>query len=197
MNVDNLALKNYFLDFNKRALDLFAKKRYRRGKRPSVYYANSTATFHPLVEGDLVFKLNPGPEYQCAKSTYSRHHTRKTRPARNTSNLIEIQRLPLNKIVQNSCLSLCLMNAQSIRNKTANFSDYVCENKFDLVAVTETWLQKKDDAVRVELCPAGYKLVDHPRLRRGGGGIGLLHRDSLRVTTVRNGEEESLITLSF
>ena len=180
-----------YLVFNNRALDYFAKERHRRSKRPSVYYANSTATFHMLLKGDLVFKLNPGPEYRSAKSSYSRHHARKARSKCNTSNLIEIQRLPLNKIAQNSCLSLCLMNAQSIRNKTADFVDYVCENKLDLVAVTETWLQKKDDAVRVKLCPAGYKFVDHPRLRRGRGGIGLLHRHSFGVTTVRSGEEES------
>ena len=48
-----------------------------------------------------------------------------------------------------------------------------------------------DDAIRVELCPAGYKLIEYPRTRRCGGGIGLLYKDSLRVTKVRNGEEES------
>ena len=34
-----------------------------------------------------------------------------------------------------------------------------------------------DDAIRVELCPAGYKLTDYPRTRRCGGGIGLLYKD--------------------
>lgn len=49
----------------------------------------------------------------------------------------------------------------------------------------------KDDVVRVELCPDGYKLVDQSRLKRGGGGIGFLYRGCFRVTTVRSGEEES------
>lgn len=35
--------------------------RIRRYKRPCAYYSNSTATFRPLLIGDLVFKLNPGP----------------------------------------------------------------------------------------------------------------------------------------
>ena len=47
------------------------------------------------------------------------------------------------------------------------------------------------DKVDDELCPAGYKLIDYPRTGRGGGGIRLLYKDSLRVTKVRNGEEES------
>ena len=106
----------------------------------------------------------------------------KCRLARNTSNLIEIKRAPLNRTPDNSrLLSLCLPNAQSVRSKTADFVDYICENKYDLVTITETWLQKRDDAVRVELCPTGYKLIDHPRSGRGGGGIGLLFRDYLRV----------------
>ena len=43
----------------------------------------------------------------------------------------------------------------------------------------------------MELCPAGYKLIDYPRTRRCGGGIALLYKESLRVTKVRNGEKES------
>ena len=56
-------------------------------------------------------------------------------------------------------MSLCLLNAQSVRNKTADFVDYICENKYDLVAITETWLQKRDNAVRGELRPTGYQLI--------------------------------------
>ena len=33
----------------------------KRHKRPYIYYSGSNATFHPLLIGDLVFKLNPGP----------------------------------------------------------------------------------------------------------------------------------------
>ena len=110
--------------------------------------------------------------------------------SRNSANLVNIRCEPFLNIVNHS-LSLCLMNTQSVRNKTADFVDYVCGQAFDLVAITETWLKTIDDAIRVELCPAGYKLVDYPRTRRCGGGIGLLYKNSLRVTEVRNSEKES------
>ena len=84
------------------------------------------------------------------------------------------------------------MNAQSVRNKTADFVDYVCERRYDLVVITETWLQPHDDALRIELCPPGYKFIDFPRQERTGGGIGLLYKDSLRVSTTRDGIQESL-----
>ncbi|XP_022791547.1 uncharacterized protein LOC111330848 [Stylophora pistillata] len=83
------------------------------------------------------------------------------------------------------------MNAQSVRNKTADFVDYVCERKYDLVAIIETWLQPRDAALRTELCPPGHKFIDFPRQERIGGGIGLLYKDSFRVKKTRDGIQES------
>ncbi|PFX18016.1 hypothetical protein AWC38_SpisGene17650 [Stylophora pistillata] len=37
----------------------------KRQCRPSIYYANSVSTFQPLLVGDLVFKINPGPMYNA------------------------------------------------------------------------------------------------------------------------------------
>ena len=83
---------------------------------------------------------------------------------------------------------MCLLNIRSLRNKTADFVDYVCETKVDLFAITETWLCPNDDAIRNESCPVGYVLADHSRTgcRRGGTalviGIRLLLK---RLTLVR------------
>ena len=37
------------------------RPRSRRHRRHCVYYANSCATFHLTLSGELIFKLNPGP----------------------------------------------------------------------------------------------------------------------------------------
>ena len=55
---------------NKGAFVFFIKNRSRRSKSPCAYYANSTATFHPLLEGDLVFKSNPRLSQQGINSTH-------------------------------------------------------------------------------------------------------------------------------
>ena len=151
----------------------------KRRKRPCAYYSNSTATFHCLLVGDLVFKLNPGPENNDNLSTLCSHGIRKTPPSmrsRNPSNLTVVNRLPLVKNVKRP-LSFCLMNARSVRNKSADIFDFVCEYKIDLLAITETWLNANDDAVTNELCPTNYKLYDHPRTDRVGGGTALLYRE--------------------
>ena len=80
---------------------------------------------------------------------------------------ISIKRVPFIKS-SSTPLSLCLLNSRSVRNKSAAFFDYICECKADLVAVTETWLSCCDDAIRVELCPDGYKLLDHVQLYCSG-----------------------------
>ena len=61
----------------------------------------------------------------------------------------------------------------------------------DLIAITETWLTINDSAVKAELCPDGYKLMEHPRTLRRGGGTGLLFRDTLTVKIVAAGEKDS------
>ena len=62
-------------------------------------------------------------------------------------------------------LSLLVLNARSVRGKklerAAYISDYVLENRFDCVGITETWLSSVDaDNVTTlsALVPSTYKL---------------------------------------
>ena len=51
-------------------------RKFKRGKRPCAYYSNSSATFHCMLESDLVFKLNPGPTNNDDQSAISSHCSR-------------------------------------------------------------------------------------------------------------------------
>ena len=83
------------------------------------------------------------------------------------------------------------MNARSVRNKSADIFDFVCEYKIDLLAIIETWLNANDDAVRNEFCPSNYKLCYHSGIDRIGGGTALLYRDLLHVKKINAGVKES------
>ena len=138
-------------------------RRTKRCKRPCSYYSNSLATFHCLLVGDLVFKLNPGP-----METGEPLPTSHSRPSgslirlRNPSNLFTVNRVPFSKS-GNQVLSL-----RSVRSKIAVIFDYVCDCKADLVAIKETWLGDHDAAVRAVLCPDGYKILDQGRDGQSG-----------------------------
>ena len=96
-----------------------------------------------------------------------------------------------NNVNPNNGLTGFTLNARSVRNKTADIFDVICESKADLIAITETWFTKNDSAVKVELCPIGYKIVDHPRTGRTGGGTALIFRDTLNVKKVDGGQKDS------
>ena len=60
---------------------------------------------------------------------------------RNNNNLVNVHCLSMGKNFINKLpLSLCLLNAHLIRNKSADFVEYACESKVDIFAITETWL---------------------------------------------------------
>lgn len=156
------------------------KTKIKWAKRLCAYYSNSSATFHCLLEGDLVFKLNPGP----LNNGYEQSSAR--RFSRNSSNLITVHRqpyngtsnAPLSLVLINSpsasSLKFCLLNSRLVRNKTGDLVDYILHDcKPDIVAITESWFGQHDDAVHVELCPEGYNLLDHTREKRCGGGTAL------------------------
>ena len=147
----------------------------KRTKQPCAYYCNSLASFRCPLEGDLVFKLNPGPtdDQQIIRPHYSllRSVSLSTR-TRDLSNLITVERVPalarLNTYLPNDQLRFCVMNAQSLNNKAGELTDFVCEYRPDIVALTETWFYETESASRTLCTPSGYNLLDHPRVKRRG-----------------------------
>ena len=171
-------------------------------------YSYTTATFHCLLIGDLVFKLNPAPENNGGNSnTYPHCHRARRARSRNPSNLITITDNGLhrngyvnlyganNKTAGSplaSRISLCSLNARSLRNKTAAFVGLVCDVKADIFTICESWLTANDSAVLSELSPPGYKTLCHcPRANQTGGGTALLSRDGIEVVKVFSTDKSS------
>ncbi len=88
-------------------------------------------------------------------------------------------------------LQFCHLNAQSVRNKTVTIVDYICERNIDVCAITESWLKEGDIVKENELSPDGYKLKSTPRSGRGGGGIALIYRESLKPEHLSSFEKDS------
>ena len=88
-------------------------------------------------------------------------------------------------------LKLCCLNTRSLKNKTADFVAYAIDSRADLFALTETWFTDIDVAHKVEATPPGFRLLDHPRKNRVGGGTALLFRDHLHVKKLAGDEVDS------
>ena len=59
--------------------------------------------------------------------------------------------------------------------------EYLQENDIDIFGLTETWLNPSDKLVLADVIPNGYTLHQIPRPSGRGGGVAILHKDSVSV----------------
>ena len=103
----------------------------------------------------------------------------------NTNNLISI---PLEPQIQKSPpLLFAILNARSLKNKHTAITDYIIDNKLDIVAFTETWLSNdgSDDVTVSHMSIPGYTFSHVPRSYSVGGGVALLHRSNLKFSMIQ------------
>nr|CAI5849020.1 unnamed protein product [Callosobruchus analis] len=67
------------------------------------------------------------------------------------------------------------LNVRSLLPKFTSFKDQFAENKFNCIALSETWLNSSTDSSEVTL--NGYKLFRSDRDGRGGGVACFLKKD--------------------
>ena len=130
--------------------------------------------------------------YSDRKLPYYYNVNKRKKCGSNAKNLIVIPGVTLktpNICRKENQVRLCSLNAQSLRNKSADFVCYASSIRADIFAVTETWFSECDAAHRTEATPPGFKLIDHCRDGRWGGGTALLVKDSLQVKKVDAGEK--------
>ena len=66
-----------------------------------------------------------------------------------------------------------LLNIQSVSNKTFDVRGLLNDERFSMLALTETWLTKFDSAKICEMIPDTHTFVHSPREDKRGGGVGL------------------------
>ena len=83
---------------------------------------------------------------------------------------------------QRSCAKFALVNAQSVRNRTALLlSDYVMSNNIDIACITETWLTQLDNVDIAVLQGNNYTLSHVMRDNIRGGGVGVLFKSTYKL----------------
>ena len=102
--------------------------------------------------------------------------------------------MPLQSLPVKQRLRLAHLNAHSVCNKTDSIRDLVIDNQLDVCAILETWLYFGHMAAK-DILPPGYALkhkhrpTEHQedtkkRDGKRGGGVAVIHRDSLTVSRV-------------
>jgi exonuclease III len=80
-------------------------------------------------------------------------------------------------------LNFAVQNARSVVAKAAHIHDLVAGYQLDLLVITETWMQSDaPSAIQCDTAPSGYQVIHQSRgssADKRGGGIALVHRDSI------------------
>ena len=85
-----------------------------------------------------------------------------------------------------SCLNV--RSASSITNsldKPCLLQEFISDYSIDLFALTETWFQPNTPAnILNSITPPNYSIIHAPRKHGKGGGIAVVHRNHLKITTL-------------
>ena len=77
-----------------------------------------------------------------------------------------------------------LLNVQSVGNKTLEIRDLIIDEDFDILAITETWLNEYDSAKIAEMNPDTHTFLHSPREDKRGGGVGVFMNKNFKQIKV-------------
>ena len=118
-------------------------------------------------------------------------HALVCRPVRavNWNNLLKIRHNSLQSqsiLAHQEDLSGALINCRSVINKTQEIQLELIRNKLDLCILTETWIMEGDTVNPTRLCPKGYKSLSISRQDKIGGGIAIVYKSELNISSSRD-----------
>jgi len=105
-----------------------------------------------------------------------------------------------------SSVTLGVLNAQSVRNKSASINSCILDKNLDLFAVVETWHDGADSPCLVACTPPNYKYMERARPRTGSasvtmncnhGGICVFFRAKYRVKIITLPDYKSFEVLAL
>ena len=80
-----------------------------------------------------------------------------------------------------SRFKLAVLNVHSARKKGDMIMDSIRDEKLDVLALTETWFVKDEDAASIaSVTPDGYSIYHIPRTNKRGGGVAVIFRDTIK-----------------
>ena len=83
-------------------------------------------------------------------------------------------------------MSVCFLNARSIKNKLVYLNNFVQNSTYDIIFIVETWLN--DNVKDSLICPTGYDIIRRDRKSKRGGGLLVLFKSQYTIIEIRETE---------
>lgn len=168
-------------------------QRNKRGKRGGRCHNNIRAwDINQGVNGDNLRTLPQAIPTVCNSHRVSNHNSNTT----NLKNIIEIKP-QLDKTTNGrKNMKICSINPRSVKNKTVAISDFITSDDFDIIAITETWLNNSvDKTCSSELVPNGYRMKQVPRPgKTRGGGVAIIYKNSIDFKLISSSSDSQFTT---
>ncbi len=118
------------------------------------------------------------------------HGGRGTRDGQKPQNTSRQQHRGRSTIRQEGGLKVYYTNCRSLRNKIDLLRGKACVENFDIIAVTEAWIDINSKNFLSEFKIEGYKLFHEDRKGRKEGGGVIYVKDTLRFTVNNRGRAD-------
>ena len=124
-----------------------------------------------------------GPTLRGTRGGTPKHRNLKTTRGVNYDNLRSLSWTPLDPDCEDTHLSICTVNVQSILtvDRSHRLADFIIDKAYDVVCVTETWWRQ--DTNHAARLPPGYSVIQCPRSKStgldGGGGVAIIYKSHL------------------
>ena len=78
-------------------------------------------------------------------------------------------------------INVAMINIRSVNNKVTNLCESISSKHIDICCITETWVYEGDTSIYSEIRNRGFKFLNQPRLRKKGGGVGILTKQNIKI----------------
>ena len=82
-------------------------------------------------------------------------------------------------------MAIDLLEAVNVmESPKVGIEDIISENDADMMFISETWIKGEDCVKITEMVPNGYDILHIPRDNRSGGGVAIIYKLCLQITTL-------------
>ena len=116
-----------------------------------------------------------------------------SRTSSGSANLANLTYIPCRGYSTVKChkINLALFNIRSLLNKPSSINDIICEEKLDIIFLTETWLGNDGAFALGVACPPNYHFIQSVREGKRGGGLAYIFSDIFKFKCLSFGSFSS------
>ena len=139
--------------------------------------------------------LTPSHEYRCMRPLGTDIYSESKQKQKTAVFETKLGQCKVNNLISVECkeyvskfenFSIGLVNCQSLKNKTDHIFDLICNQRFSMMFLTETWIQTQSDELRLaQATPNGYLSIHRSRPgAKRGGGVGVILQENIRTMDI-------------